>query len=134
MPKSRAKLLEYSKDSLDSQGTYRQAALFWNEFLSASVLLWQEGAVRRKMSWIWLMCGLALLVLAAGVPARAAKDVVHFGSSIDVGPGESIHDAVCFFCSVNVKGTVRGDMVVFFGDVRIDGHAEHDVVNFFGNV
>ena len=90
--------------------------------------------MRRKMSRIWLMCGLALLVLAAGVPARAAKDVVHFGSPIDVGPGESIHDAVCFFCSVNVKGTVRGDMVVFFGDVRIDGHADHDVVNFFGDV
>jgi len=110
-----------------------ELSIFRNEFLPASVPLSQEGAVRRKMTGIWLVCGLALLVLAAS-PARAAKDVVHFGSSIDVGPGESIHDAVCFFCSVNVKGTVQGDMVVFFGDVRIDGHADHDVVNFFGDV
>lgn len=89
--------------------------------------------MRRKLSGMWLVCGLVLLVLAAK-PAQASKDVVHFGSSIDVGPGASIHDAVCFFCSVNVKGTVHGDLVVFFGDVRIDGHAEHDVVNFFGSV
>jgi len=107
--------------------------IFWNQFLPASVLSCQEDAVRRKISQIWLVCGLALLVLAAK-PAWAAKDVVHFGSSIDVGPGESIHDAVCFFCSVNVKGTVHGDTVVFFGDVRIDGRAEDDVVNFFGSV
>ena len=107
---------------------------FWNEFFPAPVLLSQEGAVRLKISRIWLVCGLALVVLAAGVPARAAKDVVHFGSSIDVGAGESIHDAVCFFCSVNVRGNVKGDLVVFFGDVRIDGRADHDVVNFFGGV
>ena len=107
---------------------------FWNEFFPAPVLLSQEGAVRLKISRIWLVCGLALVVLAAGVPARAAKDVVHFGSSIDVGAGESIHDAVCFFCSVNVRGNVKGDLVVFFGDVRIDGRADHDVVNFFGDV
>ena len=90
--------------------------------------------MRRKISGMWLICGLALLVLAAAAPARAEKDVVHFGSTIDVGAGENIHDAVCFFCSVNVRGTVRGDLVVFFGDVRIDGHADHDVVNFFGSV
>jgi hypothetical protein len=108
-------------------------SFFWNEFVVPSVLPSQEDAVRRKLSQIFLVGGLALLVLAA-VPARAAKDVVHFGNSIDVAPGESIHDAVCFFCSVNVKGTVKGDLVVFFGDVRIDGQADHDVVNFFGDV
>jgi hypothetical protein len=77
---------------------------------------------------------MVLLAMLASVPARAAGDVVHFGSSIDVARGETIHDAVCFFCSVNVKGTVRGDLVVFFGDVRIDGKADHDVVSFFGSV
>jgi hypothetical protein len=89
-----------------------------------------SGAFRR-------IFGVALLALAFVVlstPARAAQDVVHFGSSIDVGANEEIHDAVCFFCSVNVQGTVNGNIVSFFGSVRISGHAEHDVVDFFGDV
>ncbi|HET7104819.1 MAG TPA: hypothetical protein VFI20_12085 [Terracidiphilus sp.] len=78
---------------------------------------------------------LVLAVLAVGaVPARAAGDTVHFGNSINVPAGESIHDAVCFFCSVRVDGAAEHDIVVFFGSVQISGHAEHDVVNFFGNV
>lgn len=81
--------------------------------------------------------GIALLVLLASVmatPARAAQDIVEFGSTIDVPQKDAIHDAVCFFCSVNVEGTVNGDIVVFFGNVRINGQANHDVVNFFGDV
>jgi hypothetical protein len=81
--------------------------------------------------------GILVFVLAAGwmvTPALAAQDVVQFGNAIDVAPSETIHDAVCFFCSVNVKGTVNGDIVAFFGSVRIDGHANHDVVDFFGDV
>jgi hypothetical protein len=79
---------------------------------------------------------LAIAVLAVlGVsPARAAQDIVHFGSAIDVGPNEAVHDTVCFFCSVRVKGNVNGDIVVFFGDVQVEGQANHDVVNFFGEV
>ena len=78
-----------------------------------------------------------LLVLSAAAlatPARAAEDIVEFGSTIDVPQKDTIHDAVCFFCSVNVEGTVNGDLVVFFGNVHIQGHANHDVVNFFGDV
>jgi hypothetical protein len=93
-----------------------------------------ERAMRQILSLRWMLSGLALVLLAAALPAWAARDVVHFGSSIDVAKGETIHDGVCFFCSVNLKGTVRGDLVVFFGDVRIDGSADHDVVSFFGHV
>jgi hypothetical protein len=80
---------------------------------------------------------IALFLLSAAMlarPARAAQDIVEFGSNIDVRQNETIHDAVCFFCSVNVDGTVNGDIVVFFGNVRVKGHANHDVVNFFGEV
>ena len=77
----------------------------------------------------------ALAVLALlTVPARASQDAVQFGNSIEVPEGSSIQDAVCFFCSVNAKGSVNGDVVVFFGNARIDGHANHDVVVFFGDV
>src|SRR5215469_12045463 len=77
--------------------------------------------------FITVLAGLAL-------PAHASKDMVQFGSRIVVEPDQSIHDAVCFFCSVDDRGTVEGDIVVFFGNVNIDGKANQDVVNFFGNV
>lgn len=83
-----------------------------------------------------LLCA-CLLTLALGAfatPAFANNDVVQFGSNIHVAPDTSVHDAVCFFCSVDDRGTVDGDVVVFFGNVHISGHANHDVVNFFGNV
>lgn len=79
--------------------------------------------------------GLLFAVLAAfALPAHASKDVVQFGSNIEVAPDSTVHDTVCFFCNVNVRGSVDGDIVVFFGNVHIDGHANHDVVNFFGSV
>lgn len=82
---------------------------------------------------------LSMVLLAAAfavfaTPAFANRDMVQFGSNIRVDPGTSIHDAVCFFCSVDDRGTVEGDIVVFFGNVHIDGQANHDVVNFFGGV
>lgn len=82
--------------------------------------------------FIGLLAVCALCVTAT--PANALKDAVQFGSDIDVGPQQAIHDAVCFFCNVNVRGTVNGDVVVFFGSVHVSGQANHDVVNFFGDV
>ena len=81
-----------------------------------------------------LACLLAAALAAAGTPARADNDAVHFGSNINVPAGMTVHDAVCFFCSVNVEGQVNGDVVAFFGHVHIAGAANHDVVNFFGGV
>ena len=73
-------------------------------------------------------------MLFAAVPAHADRDEVQFGSNIVVPPGSSVHDAVCFFCSVDGQGTLDHDVVVFFGNVHITGHANHDVVDFFGDV
>jgi len=70
----------------------------------------------------------------AAAPARAEQDQVQFFSNIHVSPDSSVHDAVCFFCSVDVEGKVTGDVVVFFGNVHIANDAQHDVVNFFGSV
>ena len=76
----------------------------------------------------------AALALACILPAHADRDTVQFGNNINVTPGNPVHDAVCFFCSVRVEGKVNGDIVVFFGSVHLAGDAHHDVVNFFGNV
>jgi hypothetical protein len=72
--------------------------------------------------------------VAAATPVRAEGDAVHFGDNIHVDAGETVHDAVCFFCNVDVAGEVKGDIVVFFGSVHIAGKADHDVVNFFGGI
>ena len=78
------------------------------------------------------VCLLAAAFAATAAPARADQDAVHFGNSIYVPPDGTVHDAVCFFCSVDVEGKVNGDVVVFFGSVHIAGSTERDVVNIFG--
>jgi hypothetical protein len=83
---------------------------------------------------ILVSCLLSAALAFAATSAHASRDEVQFGSNIKVPQGTSIHDAVCFFCSVDAQGTVDHDIVVFFGNVRIAGHADHDVVNFFGSV
>lgn len=81
---------------------------------------------------LWAIALVLVSIASIAAPARAAEDVVHFASSIDVGKDSSVRDAVCFFCSVNVQGTVNGNVVVFFGSAHVDGQAKHDVVVFFG--
>jgi hypothetical protein len=77
----------------------------------------------------------ALLAAAfASTHARAEEDQVQFFSNIHVEAGETVHDAVCFFCSVDLEGKSTGDVVVFFGNTHIATEAGHDVVNFFGHV
>jgi hypothetical protein len=86
--------------------------------------------LRRIFACLLLLAAFAM----AAAPARAENDEVQFGSDIRVGPGSTIHDAVCFFCSVNIEGKATGDVVVFFGNTHIANQAQHDVVNFFGRV
>jgi hypothetical protein len=82
-----------------------------------------------------LACCIATAVLAlAPHSAHASRDAVQFFSNIDVPAGSSVHDAVCFFCSVHARGNIDHDTVVFFGNVDIASRANHDIVNFFGSV
>lgn len=78
-----------------------------------------------------LLCG---VMAALCVPARADQDAVQFFSNIHVDQGSTVHDAVCFFCSVDLEGKATGDVVVFFGNTHVSTESQHDVVNFFGNV
>jgi hypothetical protein len=73
-------------------------------------------------------------LLFSASPARADKDAVQFGDNIVVPEGQSVHDAVCFFCSVNARGDIDHDVVVFFGNVHIAHQSRHDVVVFFGSI
>jgi hypothetical protein len=83
---------------------------------------------------IFASVSLLAALLLAPLPALANRDAVQFGSKIVVGPNESVHDAVCFFCGVDAQGPIDHDVVVFFGNVHIASHSDHDVVVFFGNI
>ncbi|MGD0631044.1 MAG: hypothetical protein ABR987_17080 [Terracidiphilus sp.] len=84
----------------------------------------------RRIFALALLCA----AFASAAPAHAEHDEVQFFSNIHVGPDSTIHDAVCFFCSVDLEGKATGDVVVFFGHTHISSEAQHDVVNFFGQV
>ncbi len=83
---------------------------------------------------ILITCLSAAALVFAAAPAHASRDAVQFASNSDVPLGSSVHDAVCFFCSVHAEGAIDHDVVVFFGNVYIASQAKHDVVNFFGSV
>jgi hypothetical protein len=79
-------------------------------------------------------CLLGVTVAAAPISATADKDTVQFFEDIRVAPGAWVHNAVCFFCTVEVEGEARGNVVVVFGNVHIAGKADKNVVDFFGKV
>ena len=71
---------------------------------------------------------------AAPAPVHAQRDSVEFFSNLHVGPDETVHDAVCFFCNARIEGKASGDVVVLFGAIHLSGQAQHDVVSLFGSV
>jgi len=103
----------------------------WN-FPNALLVVLSEAPAMMKR--VLAVCLFAAAFSVAATPAHADSDRVQFFSNIDVGSDVAVHDAVCFFCNVNVLGEVKGDVVVFFGNIHIAGHADHDVVNFFGSI
>ena len=81
----------------------------------------------------WLIAGL-LAAASLSIPAQAQKDDVEFFSSIHVTADHPVKDAVCFFCSVEVDGTVNGDLVALFSHVRLNGEAKQDAVTLFSSI
>lgn len=96
--------------------------------------------------WLTILAVVLFIALAgfAQQPSSSSPDsdinastdsqnaAVHFGDNIVVRQEDAMRDAVCFFCSVDARGSVH-DVVVFFGNTRLAGQA-NDVVVFGGNV
>jgi uncharacterized RDD family membrane protein YckC/cytoskeletal protein CcmA (bactofilin family) len=68
-------------------------------------------------------------------PRTTTRDEVPFGSQT-VPAGNTVHDAVAIFGSVEVEGVVKGDAVAVRGDVRVApaGRIEGDAVAVLGRV
>jgi hypothetical protein len=63
-----------------------------------------------------------------------ANDRVQIGKSIEVGPDETVGDAVCIGCSIRVQGHVMGDAVAIGGAVDVDSKVNGDAVAIGGSV
>ncbi|MBI4461703.1 MAG: polymer-forming cytoskeletal protein, partial [Acidobacteria bacterium] len=53
--------------------------------------------------------------------ADAQRERVQVGRDIEVGPNETVGEAVCIGCSIRVQGIIRGEAVAVGGGIEIDG-------------
>jgi uncharacterized RDD family membrane protein YckC len=70
-----------------------------------------------------------LLVMAAGLPARAAAqdgNPIRIGQDYTLGAGESTHDVVVIFGNADISGHATGDVVVILGTARLSSTASID--------
>jgi len=70
-----------------------------------------------------------LLVMAAGLPARAAAqdgNPIRIGQDYILGAGESTHDVVVIFGNADISGHATGDVLVILGAARLSSTASID--------
>jgi hypothetical protein len=79
--------------------------------------------------------GLLLSVLFTSAVAHAQHhgSRTYFHQDIFVGQGQQIHNATCFFCSVQVEGDVTGRVFVLFGNINVSGRVDGPSTVIGGN-
>jgi hypothetical protein len=82
---------------------------------------------------------LAFIVLLAGISSMTASaqgsgSRTYFNQDIFVAQGQQIHNATCFFCSVQVEGDLTGRVFVLFGNLNVTGRIERGATVIGGNV
>ncbi len=76
----------------------------------------------------------ALLVTVSGAAfAQAHGNRTYFNQDIFVAQGQQVHNAICFFCSVQVEGDLSGRVFVFFGSLNVSGRIEGGATVIGGN-
>ena len=65
--------------------------------------------------------------------AGPAVNRAYFGQDIFIPKGQTVHDATCVFCSVQVEGDVRGRVLVLFGNLSVSGRIESGATVVGGN-
>lgn len=76
----------------------------------------------------------ALVWLLLPTRADAQRERVQVGRDIEVGPNETVGEAVCIGCSIRVQGIIRGEAVAVGGGIDIDGEIHGDVVAVGGDI
>jgi cytoskeletal protein CcmA (bactofilin family) len=78
---------------------------------------------------------LAVLLLGALLPAGALAATVRQGETVTIGPDEVIgEDLYVFGRTIQIQGTVRGDLITASGRVEITGSVEGDVLSMAGDI
>ena len=78
---------------------------------------------------------LGLIVISTTAMAKeGSADRVQFGQSINVGPDETIGDAVCIGCSIHIEGQTHGDAVAVGGSIDVEGKVAGDTVAVGGGI
>ncbi len=69
-----------------------------------------------------------------GAQVRDPDDRTQFARNMIIEPGEEVGDALCFFCSIHVRGTVSIDAVTIGGGIEVQGTVEGDAVAAGGGI
>ncbi len=96
----------------------------------------KKGMIR-TLSVALLVCGCVLPVFPQTAQAQAqegAKERVSYFHDIVIEKGETAHVLTCLFCSVIVRGQVKGDAVSVWGNIEIEGRVEGDAVAAGGKI
>ncbi len=80
------------------------------------------------------VCLVLLSAMAMAKSSGGAGDRVQMGRSIEVGPDETVGDAVCIGCSIHIAGRTMGDAVAIGGSVAVDGKVAGDAVAVGGGI
>jgi hypothetical protein len=73
------------------------------------------------------------LLLTVGALGQAPGSRTYLGQDIFVASGQQVHNATCFFCSVQVEGDVSGRVVVLFGSLNVSGQVRRSATVIWGN-
>lgn len=83
-----------------------------------------------QIAGLFLACSMCMFAADKG----SAGDRVQIGHSIEVGPDETVGDAVCVGCSIHVAGHVMGDAVAVGGSLSVDGKVNGDTAAVGGSI
>src|SRR5580692_8528519 len=74
-----------------------------------------------------------MFALASAALGQSPGNRTYFGEDIYVASGQQVHNATCFFCSVQVEGDLTGHVFVLFGSLNVSGQVRRDATVIVGN-
>lgn len=109
--------------------------------MNGAMMTRRGGRYWRSVAFLGAVLALTMLgsgpSFAAAAYHHAQRDIVEFGSDVDIPADEIVSgDVVVFGGDVHVHGAVEGSAVVFGGDLHIypEGSVAKDTVSFGGNI
>ncbi len=111
-----------------------------SERAAASPIIRADGppcrapSIRLCVAALFLILSNPLCFIGEISAASTAEDRTQFGKDIVIELGQKAQDAVCYFCSIRVRGTIAGDALTVGGSIEVDGAVEGDAIAAGGKV